>query len=173
MMMQKYAVNKIKKWTSSNLVSNVIEMGYNICKRKSVAIWGKYVFRFLYLFIMLFVLSLGIEATVYLFSKAGRLKLTSTDEIVSISKIVLRKLKRPTQSIYHILILAMYIHPAAVFLNSMGDKYPVYMQSNSEGFIDDEFPIERREGLCVYGIMGGSAAMSWGVEKRESGYLIV
>ena len=44
---------------------------------------------------------------------------------------------------------------------------PVYMESNSAGFIDNEFPEEKKEGVCIYGILGGSAAMSWGVEKRE------
>ena len=125
-------------------------------------------FRFLYLFIMLFVLSLGIEATVYLFSKAGRLKLTSTDEIVSISKILLEETKA-TNPVYipHPYFGYVYTPSSRVSQINGVTNTPVYMQSNSEGFIDEEFPSERREGLCVYGIMGGSAAMSWGVEKRE------
>jgi len=125
-------------------------------------------FRFLYLLAMLFVLLLGIETTVYLFSKTGRIKLTLRDEIVSISKIVLDETKA-TNPVYipHPYFGYVYTPSSRVSQINGVTNTPVYMQSNSEGFIDEEFPIERREGLCVYGIMGGSAAMSWGVEKRE------
>jgi hypothetical protein len=41
------------------------------------------------------------------------------------------------------------------------------LTSNSDGFIDQEFPKERQPGLCIYGVFGGSAAMSWGIESDE------
>lgn len=127
-----------------------------------------WLFKLLYIFIIIFVLLLGIETTVYLFSKSGRIKLTSRDEIVSISKIVSEETKA-TNPVYipHPYFGYVYTPSSRVSQLNGVTNTPVYMQSNSEGFIDDEFPIERREGLCVYGIMGGSAAMSWGVEKRE------
>ncbi len=39
--------------------------------------------------------------------------------------------------------------------------------SNSDGFIDDEFPTDRKEGECIYGLLGGSAALSLGVKNKE------
>ena len=48
-----------------------------------------------------------------------------------------------------------------------------YMESNSEGFVDNEFPSEKREGICIYGLLGGSAAMSWGCIKGRQDILSV
>lgn len=42
------------------------------------------------------------------------------------------------------------------------------MTSNSEGFVDDEFPPGRRDDLVVYALMGGSGAMSWGIDSPEA-----
>lgn len=45
--------------------------------------------------------------------------------------------------------------------------FDMTFDSNSDGFIDDEFPVDRKEGECIYGIIGGSAALSLGVKNKE------
>jgi len=40
-------------------------------------------------------------------------------------------------------------------------------ETNSQGFVDEEFPTKRTKGLCVFALLGGSSAMSWGVPKKE------
>lgn len=39
------------------------------------------------------------------------------------------------------------------------------MTANSEGFVDDEFPRERQDDVMIYALIGGSGAMSWGIES--------
>ncbi len=110
----------------------------------------------------------AIEATLYIFSKAGRIKLASRDDMKTVAKGVTEDSKSPAPVyIPHPYFGYVYTPSSRVSQMNGVTNTPVFMQSNSEGFIDDEFPMERKEGLCVYGIMGGSAAMSWGMNQRE------
>ncbi len=70
---------------------------------------------------------------------------------------------------------AVYVaHPYFGYLytpnNTFTQRNPAFgnalvMTSNSEGFVDDEFPAGRQADLVVYALMGGSGAMSWGIES--------
>ncbi len=40
----------------------------------------------------------------------------------------------------------------------------LFMTTNSEGFVDEEFPRERQDDVVIYALVGGSGAMSWGIE---------
>ena len=114
------------------------------------------------------VLLVGLEVGVYVFYKAGRLGLATRDEIVTISKNVQKETKT-LKPIYipHPYFGYVYTPNNRFFKGNYVASSNDCMKSNSEGFIDEEFPLEKREGLCIYGILGGSAAMSWGVAKRE------
>lgn len=134
----------------------------NIGKRK---IWY---FKFIYIFIMLFVLLLTLEGIVYLFHKAGRVRLATRDEIFSISRTDSEEDKAPLPTyIPHPYFGYMYNPGTRISQFNYVSNTPVYMDSNSEGFIDEEFPIQKKEGQCIYAILGGSGAMSWGVESGE------
>lgn len=129
---------------------------------------NKNLYKFLSIILMGAVSLAAIEATVYLFSKTGRIKLADRNEIGLMAENKQPESKEP---------IAVYIpHPYFGYVYTPSSRVsqlngvtnaPVYMQSNSEGFIDEEFPMEKKGGVCVYGLMGGSVAMSWGVEKRE------
>lgn len=63
-------------------------------------------------------------------------------------------------------------HPYFGYLYNPGKRltqysYHMTFESNSDGFIDDDFPSEKIEGECVYGLLGGSAALSLGVKHKE------
>jgi hypothetical protein len=44
----------------------------------------------------------------------------------------------------------------------------IFLDTNSAGFVDSEFPSQRTPGVCVYGLLGGSNALGWGVAGREN-----
>lgn len=128
----------------------------------------KWVFRVLYLCILLIVTWLCIETVVYGFSKMGRLQLADNRTIAFIADNTRKEtgLENPAY-IPHPYF--GYIYPPNVRIEQFNyvSNIPVIMESNSDGFIDTEFPRERKEGVCTYGLFGGSAAMSWGVVGRQ------
>lgn len=124
-------------------------------------------FTCLYILIITIISLLGIEITVYLFSKVSRLKLATKSEIVTVAKSELEESKIPTPvNIPHPYF--GYIYNPSKHLSQFNyvSNTPLYMESNSDGFIDEEFPIKKK-GLFIIGLMGGSGAMSWGVEKND------
>lgn len=113
-----------------------------------------------YVFLMILVVLLGLEGGTFLLYKSGKVNLIHKNRLTDI---INSNPKETYQTkpfdIPHPYFGYIYIPNHRFFQGT-------WMESNSEGFIDKEFP-EKREGLCIFGILGGSAAMSWGVEKRE------
>ena len=124
-------------------------------------------FMLVYLLMVVLILSFGVELIVYLFSKTGRLTLATKSEIFAISKGESSESKVP-KPVYipHPYFGYVYNPSTRVSQFNYVSNIPVYMDSNSDGFIDKEFPLEKRAKICVYGILGGSAAMSWGVDNK-------
>jgi len=128
----------------------------------------KWLLKSLFFVLLAGALIFGIEATVYIFSRAGKINLASRDDIRTAAKSGMEDSKAPAPVyIPHPYFGYVYTPSSRVSIMALDPEFPMYTESNSEGFIDDEFPTERKEGVCVYGIMGGSAAMSWGMNQRE------
>ena len=127
-----------------------------------------WLFTVIYAVMMLLVLIVSIEILLYLFSKADRIRLASMDEIVSASKMGTQQTKAQIPNYIPHPYFGYVYTPNNTFKegNYVANSNDL-MKSNADGFIDEEFPHEKSEGVCVYGILGGSAAMSWGCAKRE------
>lgn len=114
----------------------------------------------LYFLFVITILLLSMEGTVYILYKLGPIKLIDKDYLAAISNSIPEQISQEKP---------MYIpHPYFGYIYTPNNCFfqQTVMKSNSEGFIDEEFPLEKQEGLCIYGLLGGSGAMSWGVEKK-------
>lgn len=60
-----------------------------------------------------------------------------------------------------------YVYSPSKKLSMIYKDAVVNNESNAEGFIDEEFPLNRNASVCVIGLFGGSAAMSWGMTERS------
>lgn len=118
------------------------------------------------LIILLFlILTISIEGIAYLFYKLGKLRPVDKKDLAAIVN------STPKETFEQKPIYIPHPYFGSVYTPNnhfvQGTPVSYYMESNSEGFVDNEFPSEKREGICIYGLLGGSAAMSWGVHKRE------
>ncbi len=126
------------------------------------------------LFRSLFVLLLGVsfliitEAGIYVLSRMGRIELASRSDIVAASRNMPGDLKG-LKPIYTPHPYFGYVYTPN---NSFAEGNYVAnsqdrMRANSEGFIENELPHAKKKGECIYGLLGGSAAMSWGCARKE------
>lgn len=120
----------------------------------------KVFFWLFYVFLMILVVVVCLEGGTFLLYKFGKVNLIHKNRLTDIINSTPKETYQTKPfDIPHPYFGYIYIPNHRFFQRT-------WMESNSEGFIDEEFP-DKREGLCIFGILGGSAAMSWGVEKRE------
>ncbi len=122
----------------------------------------------MYILVLLVATWFCIEVTIFSLSKLGRLQLIDKRSIMSIAKNTERETGQSVPA-YIPHPYFGYVYPPNVRIEQFNyvSNIPVIMESNSDGFIDAEFPLDKRKGVCVFGLFGGSAAMGWGVERRE------
>ena len=115
-----------------------------------------WLFTVIYAVMMLLVLIVSIEILLYLFSKADRIRLASMDEIVSASKMGTQQTKAQIPNYIPHPYFGYVYTPNNTFKegNYVANSNDL-MKSNADGFIDEEFPHKKLEGVCVYGILGG------------------
>lgn len=124
-------------------------------------------FRSLFVLLLVIVSVALAETAVYMFSLTGKVRLVSKRDLATAARNMPGKVEE---------LKPVYIpHPyfGYVYTPNNGFAEGNYvgnndlMEANSDGFIEKELPDEKRKGECIYGLLGGSAAMSWGCATRE------
>ena len=124
-----------------------------------------FVFRVLMALISVAIIFVGLEVGLNFLFKEKKIMVFTDEELFVFTKY--RVLENKTKK----LPPPVYIpHPYFGFVYTPNNSFSqagFTMHSNSEGFLDIDFPANKKKGECLYGLLGGSAAMSWGVHERE------
>lgn len=125
-----------------------------------------YLFKIVSIILGLLIAFACLEAGIFILHKLGKIEFLEKDFLTKTAAV-----SPETKLVENDLVYPLYIpHPYFGYIYRPSSRMlqsDCVIETNSEGFVDNEFPREKEENVIIFGIFGGSSSMSWGVNTRD------